>query len=113
MTNRHRGEVTLRINGREQPMRLTLQSLAEIEAQLGSDLAEIGTRFSNGRARARDVIVLLGAALRGGGLELDDAAIGQKLAAEQLPEIIERLSDLFRLTFGEAPAPNPPVPQNA
>jgi Phage tail tube protein, GTA-gp10 len=118
MTNRHRGEVSLSLADRELPMRLTLQSLAEIEAAMGGDLAEIGTRFATGRIKALDIVALLGAALRGGGSQLTNGDIAAMLPAEDLPQIVESLSDLFALTFGtkdrvaRQPAENPTLPQN-
>jgi Phage tail tube protein, GTA-gp10 len=107
MANFHRGEVTLTLNGKAMPLRLTLQSLAEIEAAIGGSLSELGSRFAGGALKAGDVIILLGAALRGGGADISDADIAGKVAASELAHVIERLGALFELTFG-GQAPNPP-----
>jgi hypothetical protein len=113
MANHHRGEVHLTLNGRDMPMRLTLQSLAEIEAAFGGGLEEIGTRFAAGKPRSADLIILLGAALRGGGATLSDREIAAELPAERIGEVAERLACLLERTFGGIEAPNPPMPQKA
>ncbi len=70
MANRWRGEVDLEIDGRRHVLRLTLGALAELEERLGADsLVGLVERFEAGRFRAADLIALLQAGLRGGGLE--------------------------------------------
>lgn len=111
MTNRHRGEVTLEIGGEMLPLRLTLQALAEIEAALGAgDLQGLGERFAQGRVGARDLVALIGAAARGGGSKLSDAAIAERMGAEELPGAIAALGELFALSFGGEDAARPPAP---
>jgi hypothetical protein len=106
MTNRHRGEVSLMLGKELFTLRLTLQALAEIEAALGAgDLQGLGERFAGGRIAARDLVVLLGAAIRGGGAKLADDEIASRIGAADLPRAVEALSELFALSFGgEAPA---------
>ncbi len=68
MVNRFRGEVVLVLDGQTHVMRLTLGALAELEEALGSDsLLSLVQRFEGGQFRARDVLALLVAGLRGGG----------------------------------------------
>ena len=68
MVNRYRGEVVLVLDGQTHVMRLTLGALAELEEALGSDsLLAMVQRFETGQFRARDVLALLVAGLRGGG----------------------------------------------
>jgi hypothetical protein len=112
MTNRHRGEVSLVLNGQAHALRLTLQSLAEIEAALGGDLSIVGERFGNGPVRASDLVLLLGAALRGGGSTLSNREIAASVPADAMPDVIKALGDLFALTFGGS-SPNPQEPQDA
>ena len=82
MANRHRGEVDLDLGGTRYTLCITLGALAEIESGLGGgDLDGLAARFSDGRLAGSDLIVLLGAALRGGGHPLDDAAVAEALAA--------------------------------
>lgn len=70
--NPYRGDVTLVLNGEAQTMRLTLGALAELESALeaGSMLALV-ERFETGAFSAADLIALLLAGLRGGGVSID------------------------------------------
>ncbi|MEM1065228.1 MAG: gene transfer agent family protein [Pseudomonadota bacterium] len=68
MANPWAGEVELVIDGRRQVLRLTLGALAELEADLGAEtLFNLIERFETGNVRARDVLALIAAGLRGGG----------------------------------------------
>ena len=66
--NPWRGELSITLDGVAHPARLTLGSLAELEAQLedGSFL-NLVERFEAGTVSSREVLALLVAALRGGG----------------------------------------------
>lgn len=68
--NKHRGEVVRVLAGRERRLCLTLGALAELETAFGVDgwqaLSERLRRLS-----AKDLTVVLGALLRGGGEEAD------------------------------------------
>lgn len=106
MANRHRGEVDLRLQGRDLTLCLTLGALAEIESAFGAgDLAALGERLASGRLAARDIIVLLAAAARGGGESLDAAGMAALVTARDLPLAIAALGELFTLAFGRAPDP--------
>ncbi|SHJ11211.1 gene transfer agent family protein [Wenxinia saemankumensis] len=66
--NPQAGEVALSLGGRSHVCKLTLGTLAELEAELGEDsLVALVERFETGRFRAADVIAVLEAGLRGGG----------------------------------------------
>lgn len=68
MANPYAGEVELVLNGHAHVAKLTLGALAELEARLETaSLADLVARFESGEMRARDVLELLAAALRGGG----------------------------------------------
>lgn len=111
MANRHRGEARLAIGGEMFALRLTLQALAEIEAALGAgDLQGLGERFAQGRAGARDLIALIGAAVRGGGAKLSDEDIAGRMDAKELPGAIVALGELFTLSFGTEDGKRPPAP---
>jgi hypothetical protein len=112
MTNRHRGDVSLVLDGQVHALRLTLQSLAEIEDALGGTLATLSERFGSGSILASDLIMLLGAAMRGGGSTLSNREIASRVAADAMPDVIHALGALFTLTFG-GPASNPQEPQGA
>jgi hypothetical protein len=68
MANPFAGEVALVLDGRRHVAKLTLGSLAELEAALETgSLMELAERFENRRFSARDVLALILAGLRGGG----------------------------------------------
>jgi uncharacterized phage protein (TIGR02216 family) len=110
MANRIRGAVPLDLGGRRYTLCLTLGALAELEDLLGAgDLADLAARFMAGRLSARDLIALLGVALRGGGHDLDDAAVAQLPLAGELEAVTTALGAVLAAAFGEAPDPaNPP-----
>ena len=85
MTNAARGESTLTLGGADYTLCLTLGALAEIEEALGIEsINEIGKRLE--KPRARDLVAVLGALIRGGGGSLTN----EELAA--LPLDLEALS---------------------
>ncbi len=106
MANRYRGDVMLNVGDQAWTLRLTLGALAEIETafQVG-DLVALGQRFETGKLSARDLIVVLGAAARGGGAKVSDAALGALVDVADLPEVTEAVSRLFANTFGNTGAP--------
>lgn len=107
MANLHRGETTLDLADMSYPLRLTLQSLAEMEAAFAvDDLASLAERLSRGRLAATDLIRILGPALRGGGLQKSDAEIAMLLPAAALPQLVTAAAKVLETTFGDD-APNP------
>lgn len=75
MENPWAGEVALVVDGQRHMAKLTLGALAELEAQLEAEsLADLVARFEGADLRARDVMMLVCAGLRGGGWrgDLDD-----------------------------------------
>lgn len=67
MANPMAGEVVVRLDGRKRVARLTLGALAEVEAELGGSVLDLVRRFESGAFSARDILVLLFAALKAGG----------------------------------------------
>ena len=68
MANPFAGEVALVLDGKRLLAKLTLGSLAELEAALETgSLMELAERFEARRFSARDVLALILAGLRGGG----------------------------------------------
>lgn len=59
-------------------MKLTLGALAELEDGLGAaSLVELVERFESSAFSSRDVLALITAGLRGGGLEVSQAEVGR------------------------------------
>ncbi|QFU17080.1 gene transfer agent family protein [Microvirga thermotolerans] len=115
MANRRRGEVALDLGGRRYTLCLTLGALAELEEAFGvQDLAALAERFGSGRLSSRDLLAILGAALRGGGHDMSDAAAAALPLHEGIGPVAQAVADLLLTTFGgEAPPQNPPLPQDA
>ncbi len=71
MTNPWAGEVEVTIDGAAHAARLTLGALAELEATLGADtIVDLVERFEKGAFSSRDVLAVIVAGLRGGGLRI-------------------------------------------
>ena len=66
--NPQRGEVAIRVDGREHVMRLTLGALAELENRLqANSLLGLAEKFETGGVATAELIVLLAGGIRGGG----------------------------------------------
>jgi hypothetical protein len=105
MPNARRGEVGVTLAGERYTLCLTLGALAEIEEALGApDLAALGERFAGGRLRSRDLVALLGAALRGGGHRIADAEVAALPLEGGLDALGGALARALALAFGEEPA---------
>jgi hypothetical protein len=73
MANRHRGEIEAEIGGARRKLVLTLGALAELEQAFGADdLVALTERFGAGRMKARDLIRIIAAGLRGAGEAVSD-----------------------------------------
>lgn len=111
MANRIRGEVPLELGGQRFTLCLTLGALAELEDALRTgDLAGLAERFGDGHLSTRDLIALLGAALRGGGHEIDADGVARLPLAGGLEAVMAALGDVLVAAFGEAQAPEDPTP---
>lgn len=78
MTNPWRGEVTLVIDGKTCTARLTLGALAELEEALAvGSLVDLVQRFESSTFSSRDVLMLLGAGLRGGEADVTAEQLAQ------------------------------------
>jgi Phage tail tube protein, GTA-gp10 len=104
MVNRHRGEIEALLDGKPHSLCLTLGALAELEDAFGEDdMLALASRFEAGRLSARDAIRVIGAGLRGGGLDLDDARIARMQADGGASGFVDIVARLLTATFG-APA---------
>lgn len=107
MANRRRGAVSLVLGPDRYTLCLTLGALAELEDALGAaDLAGLAGRFADGRLASRDLIALLGATLRGGGHDLDDAAVARLPLSGGIEPIATALGAALAAAFGDD-APDP------
>lgn len=99
--NRRRGEISALIDGEERVLCLTLGALAELESAFAvDDLAALAERFASGRLRARDLIRVVGAGLRGGGMEVGDNAVAAMKAEGGAAGFAAIAAELLSATFG-------------
>jgi hypothetical protein len=125
MANCHRGEIEAEIGGETRRLRLTLGSLADLEAAFGADdMVDLARRFTGGTLKARDAVKVIAAGLRGGGAAVTDAEVAAMEVdggAAGYAAIVVRLiaatfggdaSDLHGNTasIGPAPAETAPPP---
>ena len=101
MVNRHRGEISAKLDGRDWTLCLTLGALAELEDRFNSaNLSELTQRFSSGSLKATDMMHILAAGLKGGGHILDDQQVAEMQAEGGAVGYARIVSDLLIATFG-------------
>jgi hypothetical protein len=113
MPNLHRGEIEAEIGGRPRRLVLTLGALAELEAAFGADdLVALAERFGGGRLKARDLVRIIAAGLRGAGDPVSDADVAQMTVPGGAAGYARVAAELIATTFGsEGASSNPPQPQ--
>jgi hypothetical protein len=114
MPNLHRGEIEAEIGGERRRLVLTLGALAELEAAFGADdLVALAERFCNGRLKARDLVRIIGAGLRGAGEAISDDDVARMSVDDGAAGYVRIAAALITATFGgegDVPA-RPPAPQ--
>jgi hypothetical protein len=105
VANPRRGEVHAELGGKTFVLRLTLGALAQMEAAFGAaDLVALANRFEHGRLSARDLLVIIGLGLRGGGAAITDEEVATLSVEGGLQGYARIAADLLAATFGaEAP----------
>ncbi len=103
MPNHHRGEIEAEIGGARRRLVLTLGALAELEAAFGADdLVALAERFDAGRLKARDLVRIIGAGLRGAGQAVSDEEVARMEVAGGAPGYVRVAAELIAATFGVA-----------
>lgn len=103
MANRHRGEIDGEIGGVKRTLVLTLGALAELEDAFGAeDLVALTERFGSGRLKARDLIRIIGAGLRGAGETVSDDEVAAMAVDGGAQGYVRIAAELIAATFGEA-----------
>jgi hypothetical protein len=119
MANRHRGEISAALDGRERTLCLTLGALAELEAAFGADdLVALATRFESGKLSARDIVRIIGCGLRGAGESVSDEEVAAMRTEGGAAGFATIAAELIRITFGgeggeEREGENPPQPSRS
>lgn len=101
MANKHRGEVTARLDGKDYTLCLTLGALAEMEQAFGAeDMVALAGRFERGRLSAWDAIRVIGAGLRGAGHDVTDEQVAAMRTEEGASGFVTIVVNLLEVTFG-------------
>jgi hypothetical protein len=117
MANRHRGEISAELDGRERTLVLTLGALAELEAAFGvDDLVALAARFEGGKLSACDIASIIGCGLRGAGEAVSDDDVAVMRADGGAAGFAKIAAELIRATFGggeERERQNPQQPDRS
>ena len=101
MANRHRGEIEAEIGGARLRLVLTLGALAELEDAFGADdIVALTERFGAGRLRARDLMRIIGAGLRGAGEAVTDDEVAAMAVDGGAHGYVRVAAELIEATFG-------------
>lgn len=101
MPNLHRGEIEAEIGGARRRLVLTLGALAELEAAFGADdLTALAERFGSGRLKARDLVRIIGAGLRGAGEAIGDEEVARLSVEGGAAGYVRIAAELLAATFG-------------
>ena len=101
MANKYRGEIDAVLDGRNYKLCLTLGALAELEQALQQeDMLGVAERFSSGRIKAADAILIIAAGLRGSGHDFDEEAVSKMHAEDGAAGFVDIVARLLNATFG-------------
>lgn len=101
MVNKHRGEISARLDGRDWTLCLTLGALAELEEAFQTeDLTKLTERFSKGHLSARDMHMVIYAGLKGGGHALEKTDVMNMQADGGAIGFAKIVVELLTATFG-------------
>jgi hypothetical protein len=101
MANLNRGEIEAEIGGVRRRLVLTLGALAELEAVFGAeDLVALAERFGAGRLKARDLVRVIGAGLRGAGEAISDDEVARLSVEGGATGYVRIAAALLAATFG-------------
>jgi len=102
MANRHRGEIEAELGGARRTLVLTLGALAELEDAFGAeDLVALTERFGSGRLKARDLVRIIGAGLRGAGETVSDDEVAAMATDGGAQGYVRIAAELIAATFGD------------
>lgn len=102
MPNRFRGEISAHLGGRSWTLVLTLGALAELETAFECrSIADLLARFAADRLSAADMIILLGAGLRGAGNDVSNDQVAMMTAPGGIAGFAAVAADLLSAAFGD------------
>ena len=103
MVNRHRGEMSVEINGQVETLCLTLGALAELEDHYGGkNILALVDQFASKGMCATDVSNVLQAGLVGAGCELSQADLNAARFEGGFVGAARAAATLLKISFGDA-----------
>ncbi|MDZ7822837.1 MAG: gene transfer agent family protein [Ahrensia sp.] len=107
MVNRHRGEISAELGGKQRCLCLTLGALAQLESYFAvGDLSALAERFATGKLAAADLISIIHAGLLGGGHTFSREEVAEMQAEGGLHGYAKIAAELLTVTFGDNSATN-------
>ena len=114
MANKHRGEIDAVFDDTRHKLCLTLGALAELEHAFGdADMLALAQRFEGGRLKASDAVRIIGAGLRGGGLQISDEAVARLQIDGGAAGFVGVVAQLLQATFGSGEQPPAGAPRGS
>ena len=99
--NHHRGEVKVRLNGKDYILCLTLGALAELESAFKvRSIRELALYFETNRLSANDIIKILVIAIRGGGAQISEESVTDFAHENGLIGFLDIIKNFFETSFG-------------
>lgn len=96
--NRYRGEVPLRLDGRDYVLRPSFEALVAVEAERGSLLTMI-ERASAGELLLEDIVSLLWACLRAGGVTVERDQVGAMVMRAGVAAVTPAFRDILTMAL--------------
>lgn len=101
MVNRHRGEMTVEMNGQPETLCLTLGALAELEDRYeGKNILTLVDAFAKGGLGAGDVLNVLHAGLIGAGSKISIADLNAAKFEGGFAGAARTVATLLKISFG-------------
>lgn len=100
MVNVYRGETSVKLDGKDFTLCLTLGALASLESAMGAtSLQELAKRFSDGKMSASDILKIIHAGLTGGGYTLTLEDVAQMRVENGVSDYVDIVAKLLEVTF--------------
>ena len=95
MTNPMRGETQITLGTETYKARLTVDAIISIEEELDKGIIEIMTEIGDAKIRTSYLVVILRAALRGGGKNIDDSGVKKIISENPFTEVCRVIAELL------------------
>tara|TARA_Y100001951_G_C11133973_1_gene179775 strand:+ start:166 stop:516 length:351 start_codon:yes stop_codon:yes gene_type:complete len=101
MTNPLKGEVNIELGSETYKARLNIDALVKIETELDQGILKLASRISQADVRISELIVVLKAALRGGGNNLQDKDVGRIITDIGIVQASTEVAKLLATTLSD------------